>query len=339
MSIFFGDDDREEVEIRPLTDMSTWVGDYTAHLSMAHGLRGKGKSLFVNVFGHKLKFDSWTYRGRSPNPMPGSVSISPYGEIKVHDGDYRKLVTNINLQGADIYEESVFKTLSDERVNNEMMDSVIVIDEIGEIVPTIRSTSRVVHEFSHYLTMMRKVQSEMLSTTQFPDAVAKRFAQQLDWLYKPRIHKWKVEIDGVKYIRAYLDVEVWNYNGSVTEYPVTARYIHEMPPPQRKFRMWGVERAFDWYDTWETVLNPHTTAGKAEYARMDDAKEYREQLFGPLRDGELPATNTLKQEQVLERLDIIYPLDGGWKVGHIPDAIREFGLFVDSEGDFVKNRP
>ena len=84
MSIFFGDDDREEVEIRPLTDMSTWVGDYTAHLSMAHGLRGKGKSLFVNVFGHKLKFDSWTYRGRSPNPMPGSVSISPYGEIKVH---------------------------------------------------------------------------------------------------------------------------------------------------------------------------------------------------------------------------------------------------------------
>ena len=221
MSIEDREDDREEVDLAWFTDMNTRVYDYDPRITLFFGLRGQGKSLAASIFAHKFKYDSWVY----------SDGLAP-----------KSLVSNIRLAQGDITDPDIHMRFADEENNEAMRNSIVVWDEAAEVMNRMRTTSRVNVEVNHVLTMMRKLGSELLFTTQFPNAVTGMFNQQCDWYIRPNITKWKVPVDGEEYIRAYMDLDFWNWNGSITGYPAQVKYMQDLQPPQRSIRVHGVER-------------------------------------------------------------------------------------------------
>ena len=276
------------------------------------GLRGRGKSTYA-VF---LIWLIWT--------------------LTHMRGGHRPVYSNIRVDFAEEYDPRIYQKV---QANLEKYaHCFLLLDEISELFSSKRALSETVVAFENLVTMLRKLDCEMLGTCQFPRKLPSAVQEQIDFLIQPEMFRRRVTApDGSRQEIVAIKSEWYNWNGSLTGDP---RYGERWPPePDTADQVrwdYGVQKVFPLFDTGELVDSPHTDAGRARLAaqqaqrsQLDLIKLGREELAKAL--GRPGATWPIKQ---------FHEWAEEWFGQHVtPDALEyllhAFGLTVQPTDDGI----
>ena len=250
-----GSQDIQESKIKPVTDVDMTYVDADARLTLIFGLRGSGKSLLATVLGGMIKAKAFQI------------------------GQVGRLYSNINIDFADVCNPFIYDDIANP-TDMRWAKATFVWDEVGEVMMSKRSNSKVVVASESSLVMMRKREIDIIATTQWPHALTGLFAAQCDFFMKPKLHKEYYMQDGNRHVRAAISVDCWNWNGSITGEPMHGRSLMELGEPWKAFTIFGVERFFNKYSTGELVASPHTEYGQAMRERQRARDDLAERIFG-----------------------------------------------------------
>ena len=215
-----GSQEQNESKIKTVEDIDMTYVDADSRLTLIFGLRGSGKSLLATVLGGMLKAKAYAL------------------------GQTGRLYSNINIDFADVSNPFIYDDIANP-TDMRWAKATFVWDEVGEVMMSKRSNSKVVVASESSLVMMRKREIDILATTQWPHALTGLFAAQCDFFMKPRLHKEYYIHEGERYIRAAISVDCWNWNGSITQEPMHGRSLMDLGEPWKHFTIFG-GRALLW---------------------------------------------------------------------------------------------
>ena len=161
--------------------------------------------------------------------------------------------------------------------------SIAVVDEITEISISKRAMSTRAIELESWLTMIRKTGVDLIATSQFPNRLTSPVRDQVDFFVYPTLYKWH---DGQR-TRVRVHTAWYDWHGSLTGRPHHAADWPPWPEEADAVRCFdGLERAFEWYDTNEIVINPYLPYADELKKRMGGKyaiAKFLAQIFGERR--------------------------------------------------------
>ena len=157
-------------------------------------------------------------------------------------------------------------------------DLVIALDEITEYLPSKRPMSAIALRIESFMTMIRKIDCDVVATCQYPKRLTTAMRDLVDFYVKPVLHRGA---DGSLASTIYW----WDWQGDVT-----GRAHSETEdgwPPRLETADWvsgaaGLEALFPLYDTNEVIVGPYVPERERLIAllrRRRHKKRIRERLF------------------------------------------------------------
>src|SRR3972149_1249899 len=144
--------------------------------------------------------------------------------------------------------------------------SLIDFDELTEIVPSRKAMTKSNYNSNSVMVQMRKLQCEVMSTTQFPTDVDRQMLRQLDlWVlceaWIPRDARWNPYSAAKAYVKLYI-FDLW---GQFTGNYLAAKYF---PPPlhmaMKTMYLHNLPGAWGSYKTSFKVVSEHASEDTKE---------------------------------------------------------------------------
>lgn len=179
-------------------------------------------------------------------------------------GKKRPVLSNLNsLTYADRAGPEVIEAMM--KYPKWAFGAIAVVDEITELSISKRAMATRAIELESWLTMIRKTGIDLIATSQFPNRLTTPVRDQVDFFVYPTLRKW---YDGER-TRVAVHTAWYDWHGSVTGRPHHAADWPPWPEEADSVRSFdGLERAFDWYDTDEIVINPYLPYAEELRKRM-----------------------------------------------------------------------
>lgn len=206
--------------------------DPTPRVMVLFGRRGRGKSLTA-VFLARLLRDLTLRRTGRKRPVLSNL----------------RSITFADRGGPEVVEAMM-------RYPKWSFGAIAVVDEITEISISKRSMATRSLELESWLTMIRKTGTDLIATSQFPTRLTAAVRDQVDFFVYPTLWRaWDVK---AQRLRVSVRTAWYDWHGALTGRPHHAADWPPWPEEADAIRCYdGLERAFDWYDSNEFVINPH----------------------------------------------------------------------------------
>lgn len=174
-----------------------------------------------------------------------------------------KLATNYHVQFADFNDPHIVDMVSS--YDDRMRRMVIGIDEILSYVPSRRSMARSNVDFANFLVQIRKLDIELLSTTQRPQNIDSQMLDQIDLFVAPILFnkqwvperaQWSHKKTGKMILRpTSCRLLVWDWWGTYTGKQYAKRWPPQVSgePPDNHIDYHGIHELFSWFSTKEQV--------------------------------------------------------------------------------------
>lgn len=211
------------------------------------GRRGDGKTLCMTTT-LQVMMQAYTKRGRRfSNRHP----------------DGFKLASNYHVQFADFNDPYIVDMVSS--YDDRMRRMVIAIDEILSYVPSRRSMARSNVDFANFLVQIRKLDIELLSTTQRPQNIDSQMLDQIDLFIAPQLfnnrwiperQQWTHKKTGKMIFRpTSCRLLIWDWWGTYTGKQYSKRWPPQVSgePPDSHIDFHGIHELFSWFSTKEQV--------------------------------------------------------------------------------------
>jgi hypothetical protein len=174
-----------------------------------------------------------------------------------------KLATNYHVQFADFNDPHIVDMVSS--YDDRMRRMVIGIDEILSYVPSRRSMARSNVDFANFLVQIRKLDIELLSTTQRPQNIDSQMLDQIDlfimpvlfnkrWI--PELQRWTHKKTGKMIYRpTSVRLLVWDWWGTYTGKQYSKRWPPQISgePSDYTLDFHGIHELFSWFSTKEQI--------------------------------------------------------------------------------------
>lgn len=216
-------------------------------VAMSFGRRGDGKSLWMTctLLAQLQRFYKY---GCRPSPR------YPNGF---------KIATNYHVLFSDFSNPMLVDMISgyDERLKRVTAG----IDEVGSYVPSRRSSARVNVDWGNALVQIRKIDMELVSTTQYPQNIDSQMLQQIDLFVMPLLYNyrwvperelWSHKATGrMVYKPTSLHFLVWDWWGNHTGKQWQKRWPPQLSgePPDDTKDYHNVHEVFSWFSTKERI--------------------------------------------------------------------------------------
>ena len=269
---------------RDMSDPDQFRSQPDTSLGLFYGTRGKGKTATMVYLADFAKRRSEKIMRRK------------------HPNFERRVFSNIYVEFAHRSNPTIYHDLQkfDEIVKArgtggelDFIGGILLMDEIADVAPAMRTMSGDSMGLSNALRMLRKLKLEMFACAQFPTELGRVSLRQVDFFIHPEIIRRRRIFDPrTGRMRKTADVRTYwyNWNGTFTNKP---RFGQPFPPPPDSAdrvvvypdlgRVWGL------YNTDEIVLSPHTLEGKRQLQSHNE-RVARENELAELEDhlGQIP---------------------------------------------------
>lgn len=266
-----------------------------------------------------------------------------------------KLSTNYHVQFADFNDPHIVDLVSS--YDDRMRRMLVAIDEILSYVPSRRSMARTNVDFANFLVQIRKLDIELLSTTQRPQNIDSQMLDQIDLFIMPVLfnkrwipekERWTHKPTGRMMYRATsVRLLIWDWWGTFTGKQYSKRWPPQISgePPDYILDYHGIHELFSWFSTKEQVPSIwHQNREDMLQKSWADVLDKMAAEFAPLaaeqeEEGEIPQTIAdliaAQPEEVFvgRILDQAKRLDKSIKqVGHLVSKMEDAGYHVVKEG-------
>ena len=262
--------------VKDMGDPSQFYSQSDTSLSVFFGSRGKGKTAAMTYFADFCK--------RRSERLMRQRGYSTFE---------RRVFSNIYIQFAHRHSPTIYHDLQKfdeikaERGSGGPMDfigGILLMDEIADVAPAMRTNSGDSMGLSNALRMLRKLKLEMFACAQFPTELGRVSLRQVDFFIQPEIIRRRLTEDretGKLRKTADLRTYWYNWNGTFTNKP---RFGEKFPPhpdtADRTIVYPDLGRIWGKYNTDELVLSPHTKEGKRQLAAQKEADDRRDEIKG-----------------------------------------------------------
>lgn len=175
-----------------------------------------------------------------------------------------RLATNYQVQFAELNDPYIVDKVSS--YDDGMRRLYMALDEVLSYMPSRRSMARTNVDFTNFLVQIRKLDTELVSTTQMPQNLDSQLLQQIDCFMQPILFnkKWLPKRDlwthkktGEMIYRATsARILVWDWWGNLG----VGRQVYKRWPPSASGELpdctwdWhGLDNLFSWFSTKEQV--------------------------------------------------------------------------------------
>lgn len=217
----------------------------------------------------------------------------------------RPILSNIEVSFADFCHPAIHKviqnSLKPDRYGNtppsKWRGGLVLIDEIADLIPSIRPNSKTMIEFTNIFRSIRKNQMDIMMTCQFPQEIVGVGLRQVDFFIAPKLKRFEtIPTPGGGVLRNHLAVQLkwFNWSGHITGHPRHGEkfsWVYSRPDMVE----WRphISGVFNKYETDEIVYSPYTDVGKQaledSVIMLDDIDD-QEELAKMVRDlgGSIP---------------------------------------------------
>ena len=214
---------------------------------LAFGRRGDGKTLWMTTT-LSIMLQQYIRHKRRPT--------------RRHPDGF-KIATNYHVQFSDFNNPMVVDMISS--YDQRMRRLCAGIDEILSYVPSRRSSARVNVDWANALVQIRKLDMEIVSTTQFPQNLDSQMLQQIDLFVVPILYNrqwipqrelWTHKMTGkMEYKPTSIRFMVWDWWGHFTGKQWSKRWPPQMSgePPDDVKDYHNVHELFSWFSTKEQI--------------------------------------------------------------------------------------
>lgn len=269
---------------RDLSDPEQFRSQPDTSLSVFFGTRGKGKTAsMVYMADFAKRRSEKLMRRKHPN-----FERRVFANIQV-DFAHRAHATIYH----DLQKFDEIKAALGTGGEMDFIGGILLMDEIADVAPAMRTMSGDSMGLSNALRMLRKLKLEMFACAQFPQELGRVVLRQVDFFIQPEIiHRRRVFDQKTGKMRKTADVKTFwfNWNGTFTGRPLFG--THWPPRPEiadRTIVFPDLGRVWNKYSTDEIVLSPHTLEGKRQLQSHKEKME-RESELSELEDtlGQIP---------------------------------------------------
>jgi hypothetical protein len=221
-------------------------------------------------------------------------------------------LANFQIDFADFCDPLLGQQLNENRYIAER--SLVAIDEVTELLPSVRATSEMALLIGGLLRQVRKLPAAFVSDTQFPTDVVSTLRRQTDIYIMCRSHipkdsRWNAEHARRSYVEWYI-FDVW---GQWTGNGLAATY---WPPPielaDKRIVIYNLPLVWNHYSTDEQVASQYgSQRARDQVIRRSgwDARKLEEQRLGvqnsDMSEYEAELQASLKNPRTLARLDTL----------------------------------
>jgi hypothetical protein len=174
-----------------------------------------------------------------------------------------KIATNYHVQFSDFNNPMLVDMISN--YDDRMRRMCAGIDEMLAYVPSRRSSARVNVDWGNALVQIRKLDMEIVSTTQYPQNIDSQMLQQIDLFVMPILYNrqwiperslWTHKMTGkMIYKPTSIRFLVWDWWGHVTGKQWSKRWPPQLSgePPDDIKEYHMVHELFSWFSTKEQI--------------------------------------------------------------------------------------
>lgn len=268
-----------------------------------------------------------------------------------------KLATNYHVQFADFNDPHIVDMVSS--YDDRMRRMIIGIDEILSYVPSRRSMARSNVDFANFLVQIRKLDIELLSTTQRPQNIDSQMLDQIDLFIMPILfnkrwiperERWTHKFTGKMIFRpTSVRLLIWDWWGTFTGKQFSKRWPPQISgePPDYTLDYHGIHELFSWFSTKEQIPSLWH-ANREDVLQRDWAEtleamraEYAPEAVEQEAEGAPPATLTefidAQPDDILLSgiLDRAKAMDRSIRtVSHLVSKMEDRGYTVIKEGRY-----
>lgn len=232
-------------EFRNLAEAPIRGNEYAPRVVLFYGRRGNGKSLLATAFA-KTCADRWARAGAP-----------------------KKVLTNFAVEFADHHSEDLYSEMTMGDLST--VHSIIVIDEVAEIMPSMRANTREALDMQSWLKAIRKQGSDVILTTQRPHDVLGSVRFQTDFFISC-VDPYRRDSSRKGRV---VNAAIFDWWGAVSDFPFGARAPFPQPDENAHWRRryLNLEKFWPYYETGEVIRGTYSTARRGERERMLEKSE------------------------------------------------------------------